>query len=81
MFVNGQLDINQPQDANITEIEVYGGKASNTITVAPTVDPNILVTLIGGHGKNHDNVLQAGAGPTLDAGLVRQEERPGRRNG
>ena len=66
VFVNGQLDINQPQDANVTEIEVMGGKASNSITVDPSVDPAISVTLIGGHGKNHDNVLQAGAGPTLE---------------
>ena len=35
VFVNGQLDVNQPQDANITEIEVFGGKASNTITIIP----------------------------------------------
>ena len=65
VFVNGQLDINQPQAANITEIVVYGGKASNSITVDPTVDPTILVSLIGGHGKNHDNVLQARAARTL----------------
>ncbi len=66
VFVNGLLDINQPQDANVSEIEVFGGKASNTITISPTVDPDILVSLIGGHGKNHANVLQAGAGPTLE---------------
>ncbi len=66
VFVNGQLDINQPQDANVNEIEVYGGKASNTITIDPSVDPAIAVTLLGGHGKNHVNVLQAGAGPTLE---------------
>jgi cyclophilin family peptidyl-prolyl cis-trans isomerase len=66
VFVNGQLDINQPQDANITEIEVMGGKASNTITISPTVDSNINVSLIGGHGKDHVNVLQAGAGPTIE---------------
>jgi len=66
VFVNGQLDINQPQDANVTEIEVMGGKASNVITVDPSVDSTIAVTLIGGHGKTHDNVLQAGAGTTLE---------------
>jgi cyclophilin family peptidyl-prolyl cis-trans isomerase len=66
VFINGQLDTNQPQDANVTEIEVFGGKASNAITVDPSVDPTISVTLIGGHGKNHYNALQAGAGPTLE---------------
>jgi cyclophilin family peptidyl-prolyl cis-trans isomerase len=65
VFVNGQLDINQPQDANITEIVVYGGKASNSITVDKNVDPAILVSLIGGHGNRHANAIQAGAGPTL----------------
>jgi cyclophilin family peptidyl-prolyl cis-trans isomerase len=72
VFVNGQLDIIQPQVTNasglpnVTEIEVFGGKASNAITVDPSVDPTIFVTLIGGHGKNHVNALQAGAGPTLE---------------
>jgi cyclophilin family peptidyl-prolyl cis-trans isomerase len=65
VFVNGQLDVNQPQDANVTEIEVYGAKGSNQVTVSPTVNSSIPVTLIGGHGPNHVNVLQAGAGPTL----------------
>jgi cyclophilin family peptidyl-prolyl cis-trans isomerase len=65
VFINGQLDINQPQDSSVSQIVVYGGKASNTITVDPTVDSLISVTLIGGHGKKHVNVIQAGAGPTL----------------
>ena len=66
VFVNGQLDLNQPQDANVTQIEVYGGKATNFITVDPSVDPSITVALIGGHGKAHKNVIQAVAGATIE---------------
>jgi cyclophilin family peptidyl-prolyl cis-trans isomerase len=66
VFVNGQLDINQPLASDITQIEVFGGKQGNTITVSPNVDSTIPVTIIGGHGKLHKNVLQAGAGPTAE---------------
>jgi cyclophilin family peptidyl-prolyl cis-trans isomerase len=65
VFVNGQLDVTQPQVATLSGIEVYGGKAGNKITVDPSVDPTIPVTLIGGHSRAHNNVIQAGAGPTL----------------
>jgi cyclophilin family peptidyl-prolyl cis-trans isomerase len=66
VFVNGRLDINQPLASDITQIEVYGAKGGNTVTVSPNVDSTIPVTLIGGHGKFHKNVLQAGAGQTAE---------------
>jgi hypothetical protein len=62
--VNGRLDLIQPLASSITQIEVLGGKGGNTITVSPNVDSMIPVTLIGGHGKFHKNVLQAGDGDT-----------------
>ena len=67
VLVNGQLDLIQPAASSLDRIVAYGSKAGDTITVDPSVDPAIAVTLDGGHGKlNRTNVLQAGAGPTLE---------------
>jgi hypothetical protein len=69
VFVNGNLDLNQPLVSNVTQIVAYGSKASDTITVDQGVDPTIPVTLDGGHGRRHRiNVLQAGAGATVEHG-------------
>jgi cyclophilin family peptidyl-prolyl cis-trans isomerase len=66
VFINGQLDQMMPADANVTQIVVYGGKQGNTITVDPGLDSTIPVTLIGGHGPRHTNIIQAGTGPTVE---------------
>jgi len=64
--INGTLDATQPLDSDVDRIVIYGAKASDTITVDPTVNSVIPVTLDGGHGGV--NVLQAGAGPTREHG-------------
>jgi cyclophilin family peptidyl-prolyl cis-trans isomerase len=70
VFVNGKLDILQPLATSLDRIVAYGSKAGDNITVDPSVDPNIVVTLDGGHSDQpkNVNVLQAGAGPTLEHG-------------
>jgi cyclophilin family peptidyl-prolyl cis-trans isomerase len=60
--INGQYDVLQPLVSSIDRVVVYGSKANDNITVLPTVDPTLRVTLDGGHGGK--NFLQAGAGPT-----------------
>lgn len=60
--INGLLDQNEPAVSSINRIVVYGAKASDSITIDPSVTvPN--VTLDGGHGGR--NVLNAGATPTV----------------
>ena len=66
VFVNGVPDMNDPPSSSLTQIIVFGGKASTDIQVDPNVLPTIPVTLDGGHGG--DNVIQAGAGPTREHG-------------
>ncbi len=68
VIVNGHADINQPLASSITSIVGFGGKASNTITVDPSVDPLIGVTIDGGHGRHAVNVLQGGDGTTVEHG-------------
>ncbi len=61
VLVNGELDTVQPAIEETFRIVVYGSKASDTVTVSPTL-PNP-VTLNG--GQSGQNVLQAGGGPAL----------------
>jgi cyclophilin family peptidyl-prolyl cis-trans isomerase len=68
VFINDKLDIQQPLASNITRIVAYGSKGGDHITVDPSVDPLISVTLDGGHGNRHSNVLQAGDGFTREHG-------------
>jgi cyclophilin family peptidyl-prolyl cis-trans isomerase len=66
-FVNGQLDTLQPLASDISSIQIYGSKAGDYITVDPSVDPAITVTASGGGGSlKHHNIIQAGAGPTIE---------------
>ena len=62
VFINGALDINQPVVSNLDRIIVYGSKGWDNITIDPSVDPNLAVTVNGGQGGG--NTIQAGAGPT-----------------
>ncbi|MBV8611585.1 MAG: hypothetical protein JO034_29600 [Singulisphaera sp.] len=64
--VNGVVDSTPLPVSSINRIVVFGSKASDDITIDPSVDPTIPVTLDGGHGG--DNSLQAGAGPTREHG-------------
>ena len=66
--VNGMTDSNQPLVSSVQQIVVYGGaKASNDITVEPSVTiPS--VTLDAGHGIGTFNVVQAGSTPTREHG-------------
>ncbi len=66
VFVNGVPDTNDPPSSSLTQIIVFGGKASTDIQVDPNVLKTIPVTLDGGHGG--DNVIQAGSGPTREHG-------------
>ncbi len=75
--INGVVDSNQPLASTIDRIVVYGTKASNSVTVDPSVDPSINVTLEGGHGKSSSSVLQAGAGSTLELGFYGQNQLHG----
>ena len=66
VYVNNQLDINQPAIATSTtngifNIIVYGGKGSDVITIDPTV--TIPAVLDGGHGGR--NRLKSGSTETL----------------
>ena len=63
VFVNGQLDATQPTATSLDQIVVFGSKATDNVTIDPSVSSTIPVTLDGGHGGH--NVLQAGAGTTL----------------
>ncbi|HMB06457.1 MAG TPA: Ig-like domain-containing protein, partial [Isosphaeraceae bacterium] len=71
VLINNQLDIHQPLVSDLESngngrIVVFGSKASDTITVDPSVDSGLAVTLDGGHGGH--NTLKAGAGPTREHG-------------
>jgi cyclophilin family peptidyl-prolyl cis-trans isomerase len=63
--VNGVVDQTQPLSANIDRIVVFGSKASDSITIDPSVTVPA-VTLDGGHGGK--NVLNAGSTPTREHG-------------
>lgn len=58
--VNGMIDQNAPNVANVDRIVVYGSKANDVIRVDPAV--TIPATLDGGHGGT--NTLRAGGGET-----------------
>ena len=62
--VNGVVDSQRPAVTSLSQIVVYGSKASDKITVGPEV--TLPTTLDGGHGGQ--NVLQAGGGPTREHG-------------
>ncbi len=64
--VNGIPDVIQPPANSLSQIIVFGSKASTDIRVDPSVSPTIPITLDGGHGGH--NVIQAGAGPTREHG-------------
>ena len=64
--VNGTIDAIQPLVSNINRIVVFGSKASDDITIDPSVDSTIPVTLDGGHGGG--NNLHAAAGSTREHG-------------
>ena len=52
--------------SDIDRIVVFGSKASDNVTIDPSVDPAIFVTLDGGHGGG--NNLHAAAGSTREHG-------------
>ncbi|HWE37348.1 MAG TPA: hypothetical protein VG406_12340, partial [Isosphaeraceae bacterium] len=58
--VNGLLDVNQPAVSSIDRIVVYGSKASDNVTIDPSLTTP--ATISGGAGGT--NVLKAGGGPT-----------------
>ncbi|WP_406693370.1 peptidylprolyl isomerase [Singulisphaera sp. Ch08] len=64
--INGVIDQTQPLVLDLDRIVVYGSKASDRITIDPSVDSFMRVTLDGGHGGI--NVLQAGTGFTREHG-------------
>lgn len=64
VFVNGQLDTTEPAVSSIDDIIVFGSKASDDITIDPSV--TIPSVIDGGHGGH--NVLQAGSTETLEHG-------------
>ncbi|SIO12793.1 Peptidyl-prolyl cis-trans isomerase (rotamase)-cyclophilin family [Singulisphaera sp. GP187] len=64
--INGVIDQTQPLVNDLDRIVVYGSKASDRITIDPSVDSFMRVTLDGGHGGV--NVLQAGSGFTREHG-------------
>lgn len=64
--INGIIDANQPLVSSLNQIIVFGSKANDRITIDPSVDPTLPITLDGGHGGV--NVLQAGSGFTLEHG-------------
>jgi cyclophilin family peptidyl-prolyl cis-trans isomerase len=66
VVVNNQVDIAQPLVSAISQIVVFGSKANDDITIDPSVDPGILVTLDGGRGGT--NTIQAAAGMTVEHG-------------
>lgn len=64
--VNGVVDNIEPLVSSLSRIIVFGAKASDDISVDPSVSPSLPVTLDGGHGGR--NVLIAAAGPTREHG-------------
>jgi hypothetical protein len=64
VFVNGQLDINQPSITNIDSIIAFGSKARDHVTIDPSVQ--IPSTIDGGHGGR--NRLKAGSTETVEHG-------------
>jgi cyclophilin family peptidyl-prolyl cis-trans isomerase len=64
VFVNGQLDINQPDLNTIDSIVAFGSKASDRITIDPSVTIPSLID--GGHGGR--NVLKGGGSETREHG-------------
>jgi cyclophilin family peptidyl-prolyl cis-trans isomerase len=64
--LNGVPDAMQPAASTIKQIVVFGSKASNAVTVDPSVNATIPVTLDAGHGHGTYNVLKAGAGTTRE---------------
>ena len=63
---NGIIDMNQPLLSNTDRVVIFGAKGNDKITIDPSVDPTLPITLDGGHGGK--NVLQGGAGPTREHG-------------
>ncbi len=61
VFVNGQLDQNEPAVSSLTYIDAFGSKASDKITIDPSVTVPSLID--GGHGGL--NVLKGGGTETL----------------
>lgn len=59
--VNGVTDVNQPADAAIDNVIVYGAKASDTINV----DPSVTVPALLGGGRGGVNVINAGSGDSI----------------
>ncbi len=74
--VNGTIDPIQPLvfntegGLNINRIVVFGSKANDTVTIEPSVDPAIFVTLDGGHGggNNLRAAVDAAGGSTREHG-------------
>jgi cyclophilin family peptidyl-prolyl cis-trans isomerase len=64
VFVNGQLDINQPAVSSIDSIDVFGSRGSDKITIDPSVTIPSLID--GGHGGR--NVLRGGGTETREHG-------------
>jgi cyclophilin family peptidyl-prolyl cis-trans isomerase len=68
VFVNGQLDQTEPAVSSIDDIIVFGSKASDKITIDPSVQ--IPSVIDGGHGGR--NVLKGGSTETLEHGWFGQ---------
>jgi hypothetical protein len=64
VFVNGQLDTTQPATSSIDSIVVFGAKASDKITIDPSV--TLDSTIDGGHGGH--NKVTGGGGLTIEHG-------------
>jgi cyclophilin family peptidyl-prolyl cis-trans isomerase len=62
--VNGIPDVTQPAASSLTQIVVFGTKASDNIVVDPSV--TVPATLDGGHAGH--NVIKGGGGPTREHG-------------
>jgi cyclophilin family peptidyl-prolyl cis-trans isomerase len=62
--VNGIPDLTQPAASSLTQIVVFGTKASDNIVVDPSV--TVPATLDGGHAGR--NVVKGGGGRTLEHG-------------
>jgi hypothetical protein len=61
VYVNGQLDINQPAVSSIDSIIAFGSRANDRITIDPSV--TVPSVIDGGHGGR--NVLKGGSTETL----------------
>ena len=66
--VNGIIDITDPASSGIDNIIVYGTKASDDITIDPSVTQPVYLN--GGQGGK--NVLQAGSGDSTQLGFLGQ---------